>query len=128
MVVKIELTDPPARPIAATATNEMRPTSNAYSIRSCPSSLHENARRRVISFMTFLSGAAPAMTTRIANQLDSLRELLLNVGEDLVDRSAGQADGGNGDQRDQAHEQRVLDQVLSLFVPNERTQASNEIH
>src|SRR6266853_2072573 len=37
IVVKIVLTDPPARPMATTATSEIRPTSNAYSMRSCAS-------------------------------------------------------------------------------------------
>src|SRR4051812_35368410 len=62
MFVKMVLTDVPAAVMAATATSEMSPTSNAYSIRSCASSLRANDRRRLIRFMTSLRASS---TTRI---------------------------------------------------------------
>src|ERR1041385_9132172 len=115
MVWKIVLTDPPARPMAATATSEIRPPSSPYSIRSCPSSWRASERTRVIRSTTFAF-------------LDGGCELRLNGLEDRVDRFASQTDSRDCLERDQPHEQRVLDQVLTFVVLRERTQTIDEFH
>src|SRR5262249_51259879 len=48
--------------------------------------------------------------------------------EDHVDVRAGEADGANADERDERHEQRVLEEVLRLVVVHEHPEPSDEIH
>src|SRR5262245_43390823 len=54
MAWKMLFTLVPVEVTASTATSAMRPTSSAYSSRSCPESSFTNARIRAIRSMTFL--------------------------------------------------------------------------
>src|SRR3989442_1399280 len=122
MALKMSFTDPPAAVMATTATNEMSPTSNAYSMRSCPSSFRRSACARVIRFM-FMTLLRKPLRCRCR-----LRELGLDGLEDVVYRSARGGDGDDRDEGDEPHEQRVLDEVLRLVLARERTQTLDEIH
>src|SRR5713226_6558641 len=121
MALKMSFTDPPAAVMATTATNEMSPTSNAYSMRSCPSSFRRSACARVIRFILLTFLRKPLRRRRGC-------QLRLDRLEDVVDRSARGGDGDDRDQRDEPHEQRVLDEVLRLVLTRERTQTLDEIH
>src|SRR2546426_8451066 len=117
MLEKIWVTLCPAAVTAATATRAINATSNAYSNRSCPSSAQTNLRNRVTRFMCF----SQLLLRRFA-------ECRRDAREDRVHALAGRGHGRNGDERDERDEKRVLEQVLSLIVADERAQAIHEIH
>src|SRR5262249_54299893 len=114
----------------------------AYSSKSCPSS-----RRRTtvltmrFNLLTIGNGMGCAPQTQsdsreperkkergrpgMRRPLDYVglrrrRELSRDAREDVVHADAGRADGTDGHERDQRHEQRVLEQVLALFLAHER--------
>jgi hypothetical protein len=51
-----------------------------------------------------------------------------DIREDLVDVRAGQRDSRHGDQRNQRHEQRVLEQILTLIPSCKPLQSSDKSH
>src|SRR5439155_22223383 len=51
-----------------------------------------------------------------------------NADEDRIHVGAGERDGGDRDERDERHEQRVLEQVLSFFATHEIPQTIDEFH
>ena len=63
----------------------------------------------------------PRTSQRFPNELRRGVQLTRNAVEDGRDAVAGRGHRTNRDQRDQRDEQRVLEQVLALFVTHERT-------
>src|SRR5688572_3343652 len=136
------LTCSPAPVSATTQTSEISATSNAYSIRSCPSSSRTNVLRLCANFMSSplariarhslcveARGGAPRRPPRSdCLRRRGVRQLVLDRGEDVVHLLAGAGERHDADQRDQRHEERVLDQVLALFVANERVHVFRQIH
>src|SRR5437588_12973076 len=117
MLLKMSDTLPPAAATAATATSAINATRSAYSSKSCPSSSHTNFWKRVTRFIGYS-----------LIELRSLRELAGDVVEDRRHAAARRRDGRDRDERDQRHEERVLEQVLPFLVAHERTKPILEIH
>src|SRR5690242_1420923 len=65
--------------------------------------------------------AAPPSSDLDGNRSDDVRE-------DGLDGSARRADRTGRNDRDERHEERVLEQVLPAVLFDERTQMSDEIH
>src|SRR5262245_30065855 len=127
MRAKIVLTLLPAAVIAPTHTSAMSATSNAYSSRSCPSSRTHRVRILAIKplIMSSVSACRPSLPMCAAGRLRQRRR---DASEDRVDVAAGRGDRADAHQRDERHEQRVFEEVLPLFVTNEREHAIHEFH
>src|SRR5689334_11364098 len=106
----------------------MNAASNAYSIRSCPcSSLSACFNSRSIvrssSAPTLMPGGpGPPSIDRPGCCLGAARNgrhLRVDVLVDAVDALADALDRGNRDQRDEAGQKRVLNQVLAFIFPHE---------
>src|SRR5450759_1202490 len=126
---KIVFTLPPAAVTAATATSAMSATSNAYSSRSWPSSLRANDFTKFTSCMTspfgcvhrtqcgaLCGGAAVDFESAARHAGWSWRRLRRrserggDVREDRLHAATGRGDGRDRDERDERHEQCVLEQ------------------
>src|SRR5512142_2248429 len=121
MLVKIAFTWLPAVVSAATHTSEISATSSAYSIRSCPSSSRRKFINSEINFMV-PPGELPAYFVWLLSvplARSGRRQLARDVGEDRVHLTARGGQCCHAHERNQRDEQRVLDQVLSLFLANE---------
>src|SRR5471030_756743 len=97
--------------------------------------LHETAdRREYLCHEPRLSttrdgrGRPSSITSRTGTLRRRRRERRRDAAEDRVDVGAGQADRHDGDERDQRDEQRVLEQVLSVFGVRELLETSDAVH
>src|SRR5216117_1533324 len=115
MSPKIVFTLTPAAVTPTMATSAISATSSAYSSRSWPSS-------RRVQVLTYVISAF------IMSSAFRVLERGRDVAEDRVHLDAGGSDAHDGDERDQRHEQRVLEQVLPFLATNERTHTIHEIH
>src|SRR5947209_56973 len=101
-----------------------------YSTRSCPSLSRARraiaARRRSIVLLRWLrTGASPrpSLSTRLR-----VLQLIGDVGEDRAHLRAGDLHRAERDERDQRHEQRVLEQILSRLIADERAKLADPRH
>src|SRR5687768_11301192 len=115
--------------IVASATKRHR---NAYSTRSCPSSSETSRQKEgiVLSKMKKSCGAAPTAAPHIgglgpaaaARRGQSRRaqraDLRADVAEQRVDADAERVGASRGNKRDEDDQERVLDEVLAVFLTN----------
>src|SRR5262245_26226007 len=90
------------------------------------------ASTRFISFLTVEKKEADtrsASTTRgRESEAGRVLQLVADVREDRLDAAARRRHRTHRHERDQRHEQRVLEQVLSFFTTDERTNGIDEFH
>src|SRR5688572_27052815 len=142
----------PSTSTAPSAVITISETSSAYSSRSCPAS--DRPRRMAAACLSKWSGmcllpegssaarcerlyARPCGKREAASRGIPPHDLALQLrrhqvrGDLVEDRGrvlAGRRDGSNRDERDEGHEQRVFQQVLTRIVLAQFAQQSEQLH
>src|SRR6185369_4270252 len=106
------------------AITAMSAARSPYSMRSWPS--HRVANSATSSNMRFMS--PPLRSAYVGPRLCRRGEFRLNRVEDRVDVRAGQRQRCDRHERDQTHEQRVLDQVLPVVLARKRAYVPCPVH